>query len=128
MSALIGGRMGRRRYWTWTALILVGSVVLAGLGRATVGVLATILWLCVAIPRLHDIGRSGWWATGVLVFIGSAVAAATTVGPLMVACMAFLGVVLELVLIVWLGVAEPEPGHNRWSPQALADPVEALTP
>lgn len=128
MSVLIGGRMGRRRYWTWMAIILLGSVVFAAMGRAMVGALATTLWLGAAIPRLHDIGRSGWWAAGVLVFIGSAVAAAATVGPLMVACMAFLGVVLELVLIVWLGVAEPEPGRNRWGPQGLSDPVEALAP
>jgi uncharacterized membrane protein YhaH (DUF805 family) len=114
MLALFGGRMGRRRYWAWVGAVIVGSTVLAAATRAQAGGLATATWLCAGVPRLHDLGRSGWWAAGVLAFIAGALAAATLVGPLMVAAMSYLSVLLELALVIWLGLADPDPCENRW--------------
>jgi uncharacterized membrane protein YhaH (DUF805 family) len=97
-------------------VIVVGCAVLSAALRSQAGWLATVLWLWAGIPRLHDIGRSGWWAVGVLAFVAGAVAAASTVGALMVPPMRYLGVRLEAALILWLGVAEGEAVENRFGP------------
>jgi uncharacterized membrane protein YhaH (DUF805 family) len=72
------GRARRAEYWYWALFMILVSVVLqvlmgmtmgsdgsgAGLPIALLGlfVLATIVpSLAVAIRRLHDSGRSGWW-------------------------------------------------------------------
>ena len=59
------GRINRTTYWVIVAVIVALSVV----WRLVVGDTARIsevVLLGIAVPRLHDIGRSGWWAGGVL--------------------------------------------------------------
>ena len=72
--ATFEGRAHRPEYWWFvlfgTLLQLVGSTIDAGLlgfemgGGPVAGIagLAVMLpWLAVAVRRLHDIDRSGWW-------------------------------------------------------------------
>ena len=101
------GRAPRSEYWLWVLFCGVVSAVLHGVeGGAsqgnpgpvsTVWSLATFLpGLAVAVRRLHDTGRSGWWL----------------VLPLVV--MAVLGVAVGAVLV------EMQGGGGRISPQAMA--------
>ena len=77
------GRARRREYWMFTLFSVIITVVLAVLERiagpfhesrvlATLYSLAVFLpTLAVAVRRLHDTGRSGWWLLiGFVPFIG----------------------------------------------------------
>jgi len=76
--ATFSGRARRSEYWWWylfvTIVFLVANVIDQAIGFTysdlTIGGgwLATIAWivflvpnLAVAVRRLHDTGRSGWW-------------------------------------------------------------------
>ncbi|MGB7102227.1 MAG: DUF805 domain-containing protein, partial [Xanthobacteraceae bacterium] len=63
------GRAIRSEYWYWALFTIVGSIV-AGIIDVVLGItvidplfgLATILpSIAVAIRRLHDLDRTGWW-------------------------------------------------------------------
>lgn len=125
MLALINGRIGRRRYWSYLAAILLVGLALGAVARAPAGLFAACLWLWIAAPRLHDLGRSGWWAVGVVVFIGGAIRAAAMVGALMVPPMAYLGMLLQFALVLWLGAAEGETAPNRFGPPPAARAARA---
>jgi uncharacterized membrane protein YhaH (DUF805 family) len=71
------GRAGRSEFWWWVLFLWVLSIVInlltggANFGATDRGILywiglliGVILWLAtlaVAVRRLHDTGRSGWW-------------------------------------------------------------------
>ncbi len=63
------GRASRSEYWLWVLFIVLGSIV-AVIIDEVIGIrlidpifaLATLLpSIAVAVRRLHDIDRSGWW-------------------------------------------------------------------
>ncbi|MCI5851109.1 MAG: DUF805 domain-containing protein [Sutterellaceae bacterium] len=68
------GRAGRTEFWTFFFGAVIGDFVLKALGVLPligfVAALASLAWVVVmfvpvttaAIRRLHDTGRSGWWA------------------------------------------------------------------
>ncbi|UQN10708.1 DUF805 domain-containing protein [Deinococcus sp. QL22] len=74
--ANLRGRARRREYWMFTLVVFILAVVIAlieaALGLATdttygpLSVLLTVVTfiptLAVSIRRMHDTGRSGWWA------------------------------------------------------------------
>lgn len=114
------GRLGR-------APFLIGAAVLIALGalyEAAAGV--TIHWLtgwfvypaliyggaCVLSKRLHDRGKSGWWAAAILFAL-----VAVWQPPMNPAD------VLLSLLLVWavveLGVMGGEPGTNRYGANPL---------
>ncbi len=102
------GRAARWEYWWWALFVVLGSIVTAlidimVLGAETQGVvnllfnLAVLLpGLAVAVRRLHDIDRSGWWLLIVLI-------------PLV-------GILLLLVWFIQSGTAGP----NRFGADPLA--------
>ncbi|WP_158277986.1 DUF805 domain-containing protein [Caulobacter endophyticus] len=61
---LLKARLNRASYW-----VIVGVAILATLVSALVFMrplpAALVVMLIAAIPRLHDLGRTGWWAGGV---------------------------------------------------------------
>jgi uncharacterized membrane protein YhaH (DUF805 family) len=74
---------------------------------------------CVLSKRLHDRGRSGWWAALVLVAIVAVwPEPGRTFGPL-----AFLFGLVVAWAIVELGVMPGELGANRYGPNPLRPPV-----
>lgn len=106
--ATFAGRARRSEFWWWwLALIVIGAVfatVAAILGSGVVGDvlrlgyglfgLATIVpTLAVAVRRLHDTGRSGWWLL-----------------------ISFLPVVGGLILFVFY-VLPSTQGNNEYGPQ-----------
>ncbi len=108
------GRMNRATYWLSIAvaiLALVGLVLLTH-RRESVGEVVLVL---VAVPRLHDIGRSGWWVlAGFGVEIVGVVVALVAL-PLEQAD-AVLGVVTLVILglVIWLGAIPGGKGPNRF--------------
>jgi len=95
------GRAGRAEYWWFFLANLIVSVLFNALGRATalfalIGLLYSLALLipgiAVAIRRLHDTGRSGWW--------------------LLISLVPIVGII---VLIVFLAT-EGDPGANEYGP------------
>ncbi len=101
------GRAARSEYWFWVLFTIIAEIVtgivdvLLGITLVTtLFVLVTLLpGVAVAVRRLHDLDRTGWWL--LLVFI-----------PLVGA----------IVLIVWFCTI----GYNRFGPDPLG--VGVITP
>ena len=72
----------------------------------------------VASKRLHDRGRSGWWAA--LVLVGLALVWPNTHGAWTV-----FGVVVLVWTLVELGLMPGEQGANRYGPSPRAQPTTA---
>ncbi|MFE3638768.1 DUF805 domain-containing protein [Streptomyces cellostaticus] len=98
--AVFSGRARRQEYWMFFLFNIVISIVLtiidAAIGSSVPAViysLATLLpGLGVAVRRLHDTGRSGWW-----LLIG------------------FVPLVGMIILIVFLAT-EGKPESNQYGP------------
>jgi len=114
------GRLARTPFWIASAMLIAGAAIY----EAWVG--ATLHWLtgwlvypallfmgaCVLSKRLHDRGRSGWWAALVLF-------ALVAVWP---APHGFGALVFTLILAwatIELGVMQGEDGANRFGPSPL---------
>jgi uncharacterized membrane protein YhaH (DUF805 family) len=111
--AWLRGRSNRREYWIWVAALFALGVALSfvpGLSNANIGL--TLLLLFTQIRRVHDFGRSGWWA------VLATVAPVGVMLPLMAVVsleVAFgLGLLVELAGIVVIGAIAGDPGENRF--------------
>jgi uncharacterized membrane protein YhaH (DUF805 family) len=97
-----GGRARRKEYWMFVLFNVIIIVLLAAIDAAlgTDGILMILYSLAVLIPsiavavrRLHDTGRSGWWV--LIDFV-----------PLLI------GSIWLLVLMV----LDSQPGENQYGP------------
>ncbi|MGW4031009.1 DUF805 domain-containing protein [Streptomyces sp. NPDC004838] len=97
--AVFSGRARRQEYWMFFLFNMVIGIVLNIIDRAgDLGSVISFVYslavlipgLAVAVRRLHDVGRSGWWLLIVVV-------------PLVGA----------IILIVFLAT-DGEPGVNKW--------------
>jgi uncharacterized membrane protein YhaH (DUF805 family) len=115
------GRLGRTSFW-------IGSAVLIALAAVyEAAFISAIHWLtgwfvypallysgaCVLSKRLHDRGRSGWWAALVLF-------ALVAVWPHPHGFGSFLFSLILIWATVELGVMQSEAGANRFGPSPLA--------
>ena len=105
--AVFNGRSRRKEYWYFVLFNTIISIVLAVIDVVTgsfspetgIGLLRGIYTLAVLIPgiavavrRLHDTGRSGWWLLiGLIPIIGA------------------------IVLLVFM-VQDSNPGQNQYGP------------
>ena len=98
------GRAIRSEYWYWVLFVILAEIVTSIIdyvigAQITTGLfgLATFLpSLAVAIRRLHDVDRSGWWLL-----------------------LAFIPLVGTIILIVWF-CARGTPGPNRFGSDPLS--------
>lgn len=112
------GRTNRATYWLSLGVIAVLIAIVALVFHTQVKVSEILLvWVCV--PRLHDIGRSGWIAVGVfLAEIVVIVGAAFTLKE--VESVEILGGVVVLViagLLIWLGCIPGDRVSNVYGGQ-----------
>ena len=108
------GRAARSEYWFWILFVIIVSAVTAGIDFAlfkdpqvlplnTLSGLALLLPnLAVAVRRLHDTDRSGWW--------------------LLIALLPLIGLIVLIVFFCIRGT----PGPNRFGPDPLTS--DLLTP
>lgn len=74
--ATFSGRASRSEFWWWTLFTIIASFIASAIDVALgygvyhqAGGPVSLVWglavflpgLAVAVRRLHDIGRSGWW-------------------------------------------------------------------
>jgi uncharacterized membrane protein YhaH (DUF805 family) len=107
------GRAGRREYWTQIAFLFVVSYLMAGASPILKLVLTVILML-IQIRRVHDLGRSAWWAVAATVAPILLIVPVLRVASLDVATIT--GVVFELILLLVIGVPPGDPDDNRFGP------------
>jgi uncharacterized membrane protein YhaH (DUF805 family) len=99
--AAFTGRAARPEYWYWALFVFVVSIVLAIIDGllfdSGIRVLQSLFDLAVLLPgiavavrRLHDIDRSGWWLL-----------------------LGFLPVVGAIILLIWFCLPGT-PGRNRF--------------
>jgi uncharacterized membrane protein YhaH (DUF805 family) len=112
------GRTNRAQYWLTllaVAVIYAAFIALSGSSRGSV---SEIVLIFVCVPRLHDLGATGWIAVipfgleivcAIIAFVLLPVDQATTA----------LGVValVLLILLIVLGALPGQPGANRFGPQ-----------
>ena len=110
--AVFKGRARRKEYWMFLLVNTIISFFIGIIGgvagiQEILGSLYTLAVIipgtAVAIRRLHDTGRSGWWQFLVIVPI--------------------LGWIL---LLIWL-VKDSDEGHNKYGPNPKEIPVLADT-
>ncbi|MEU5277949.1 DUF805 domain-containing protein [Streptomyces asoensis] len=78
--AVFGGRARRQEYWMFTLFSVIISIVIAiidaVIGTSALGIIYTLAVLLpslgVAVRRLHDTDRSGWWILiGLIPLVGA---------------------------------------------------------
>lgn len=130
------GRLGRRSFVIIAAGLLVVGLVLGLV--PVVGQLAALAlawpWTCVAIKRLHDMGRSGRVAVALmtinvlLALVSASVGVMAGSGALGLAAFALATAIggfavlmslVSLAFVVWIAVTPSEDGTNRFGPPAL---------
>jgi uncharacterized membrane protein YhaH (DUF805 family) len=101
------GRASRSEYWYWVLFTILGGIVTLILDHAAFAdsdysplnsifnLVCFLPSLAVAVRRLHDIGRTGWWILITFTIIGI------------------------IVLIVW-ACQKSDPGPNAYGPEPLA--------
>ena len=111
---LLQGRMNRVTYWVGLIAILALYAILNFISKKQVAVSEVVLIL-VAVPRLHDIGKSGWWAGAAFILEIAVVVAGFTMLPPNEALMAMGGFVLVVaVLLIWLGCVGGDAEPNKF--------------
>ncbi len=118
--AVFSGRARRKEYWYYVLFNFIIAFVwgmfagvvgaMAGWSQTTleefanVPTLALLLpSLAVAVRRLHDTGRSGWWLL-----------------------LAFVPIIGAIILIVWY-CQDSEPGTNQYGPNPKTE-IEGTSP
>lgn len=118
--AVFSGRARRKEYWMFVlfniiisfVLSLIDGIVLSCLGIDTgstrFSILGTIYGLAIFVPalavavrRLHDTNRSGWW--------------------LLISLVPFIGVIILIVFFV----QDSQPGDNKYGPNPKTGAVTA---
>lgn len=112
MTAL-KGRMNRAWYALALAVIVILLIAANMLSDKPVS-MSEVVFIFLAIPRLHDIGKSGWFVLiGVAIEAGGLIAGSFF--PLEeMKGIAGLAALLVFGLMVWLAFIRGEPGPNQW--------------
>jgi uncharacterized membrane protein YhaH (DUF805 family) len=110
-------RMNRPTYWLCFVIFVAAGCALAYLGKLNGGM--EMAMLVIGVPRLHDIGRSGWIVGAVIlaevmIVVGILLAGASVdtleiAGGVIVLAVAALG--------IFLGIIPGESGPNKWGEQ-----------
>ena len=66
----IAGRANRKAYWLWMGPIFAALFVIGYIGIPGVELLFALPLTFTWIRRLHDLGRTGWWAPVINIVIG----------------------------------------------------------
>jgi len=108
------GRMNRATFWLALGAVVALYAAIAFFGNRTVAVNEIVL-IIACVPRLHDIGRSGWLVLGPIALELGAVALAFSALPTDVTGTIMGCVALVIIgLIVWLGCIPGNPAANRF--------------
>jgi uncharacterized membrane protein YhaH (DUF805 family) len=110
----LNGRTNRTTYWLCIGVVATfyAAIIMFAQKPPAIG---EVVLLFVCVPRLHDIGMSGWWAGGaiiaeLIVVAGSLLLLPFSEFPMVVGAFVL---VIALAMIV-LGLKAGDPGANRF--------------
>ena len=107
------GRMNRAWYGLTLGVLVTLLVAVNILSDKPVS-MSEVVFIFLAIPRLHDIGKSGWYVLiGVALEIGGLVVG-SFFGLEEMKGIAGLAVLVVFALMIWLGFIRGEEGPNQW--------------
>lgn len=113
---VLQGRINRAAYWLAVVVTLV-LLTLITILAPTVGPVSEGVLVIACVPRLHDIGRSGWLVVGpLLIDIAGSIAPSVLPSPPAAAWGVAL-LIAEVVivgLVIWLGAVRGDPAPNRF--------------
>jgi uncharacterized membrane protein YhaH (DUF805 family) len=97
-------RACRSEYWFWFLFVIIGNIVTLGIDYAIgIQIISSLFSLAVLIPgiaiavrRLHDLDRSGWWIL-----------------------LALIPLIGAIILLIWF-ISKGTDGPNRFGPDRLA--------
>jgi uncharacterized membrane protein YhaH (DUF805 family) len=108
------GRINRSSYWLGL-LLFVAIFIALGLLTAKPPHVTEVVLVILATPRLHDIGKSGWWAGGVFLAEIAIVVIALVAFQLDTAMAVFgLFALVVMGLLIWLGTVPGDLNPNRY--------------
>ena len=119
--ATVTGRASRSEYWWWTLFSVLLNVGLIPIVGQLISLALLLPSVAVAVRRLHDVDRSGWWqllpaAPMALAATSAAMASVLGEGVIIVAgAMTVAAVVCSVVILIWL-IKPSDPGINRFGP------------
>jgi uncharacterized membrane protein YhaH (DUF805 family) len=101
-------RASRSEYWFWILFVIIGDIVAMAIDYALgIQVISTLFSLAVLLPgiaiavrRLHDLDRSGWWVL-----------------------LALIPLIGAIILLIWF-CSRGTDGPNRFGP----DPLSGMAP
>ena len=106
-------RMNRTTYAVYLAgFVIVYTILVSTMTRPPA--LAEVLVALIGIPRLHDIGRSGWWLVVLLAGEFVAIAIGWPGGEDGILIAAGLYFFFGLLVLVVLGFIPGQSDANRW--------------
>ena len=110
---LRNARLNRTWYWLGLFVLTAIAVALNVFGKHAGIAEIVLFYLCV--PRLHDIGLSGWWFGGALLLEFAVVAASLLLLPLS-SFLAVFGIfgLAAICVLIWLGIKRGDPDANRF--------------
>ena len=113
VGAGLRGRANRKEYWLYVLALLAVGMLMAEIAPI-LGLAGALVVLYAQVRRLHDFGRTGWWAgAALLVQIPLAFVLLYTLGeePALL-----VGNLLILVPIAVIGAIPGHPHENRFGP------------
>lgn len=108
------GRFNRVTYWLCLCILVgaVGVMIIVGIRPPRI---AEAMLVLMCVPRLHDLGKSGWWVVIPISIELIAIVVAFTVFSTEDAYIVFGAVLLAVVgFIVVLGLIPGQPHANRF--------------
>jgi len=111
---VLEGRYNRATYWTAigvTAILFVGISLVA----KSPPHISEVVLVFLAVPRLHDIGKSGWlvlWPLG-LEIVGAIIGLAILPKEAFLPVMGLITLII-LGLVIWLGCISGQPFTNSF--------------
>jgi uncharacterized membrane protein YhaH (DUF805 family) len=112
------GRINRPTYFLGLAILVAVYAAVNAVATRPAGV-SEIVIILLMVPRLHDIGKSGWWAAAMILgevgVVGLAAWAAIALkNDEILPIASGLFVLVALVLLLLLGCIRGQPGSNKW--------------
>ncbi|RYD97802.1 MAG: DUF805 domain-containing protein [Sphingomonadales bacterium] len=108
-------RYNRATYLTFLSIFVALIVVLANVMERPPGMGEVVLVL-LGVPRLHDLGRSGWWMAAPIVaeigLVTAMLARGSSLEDMQIGAGAL--TLAILVAMIVLGLIPGEDGPNRW--------------
>jgi uncharacterized membrane protein YhaH (DUF805 family) len=136
---ILATRINRRTYWLTVGTILLliyGLPLVIKIRIPAAGLL--IAWLVAYVPRLHDFGKSGWFAVGCTVLSAAPLLIAwAIIGPDLIPILrggddmlklaessfwtgiaaVFASSLIQIAFTIWVGVRRGDPAENRFGPR-----------